>query len=79
MPNRRLGVIELNNSTKMGQGVGVQILDGESNPFSLVVEKSLGNKNGSFTISFKARYMQINSTVGPGLANATATFTVSYN
>lgn len=77
--NSSLGVIGLNKISNSAQGVGVQILNDDGTPFPLNKAKSLKSPlSGSITVPLKARYFQTGNSITPGVANATATFTVVY-
>ncbi|WP_413727670.1 fimbrial protein [Sodalis sp. RH19] len=67
------------SSPPAATGVGVQILY-NSNPVTLGAPLAVGTTTaaGFFNIPLEARYYQTESTVTPGLANSTATFTLTY-
>ncbi|NIF20384.1 fimbrial protein [Candidatus Pantoea multigeneris] len=76
------GVIALNPSTsdKVASGVGVQVLR-NSTPVTLGSALQVGTvaTSGVYTIPLAARYYQTQARVTAGQANATATFTMTYN
>ncbi|AYA40638.1 fimbrial protein [Xenorhabdus nematophila] len=78
------GIINLkigSNSNDRAEGVGVQILDGDTNTPIHIGEKihyittAIG---GLVNIPLKARYYRYSNDIKVGIANATATFTMSY-
>lgn len=78
--NSALGTIKLTQASGSATGVGVQILDTVSNPVHLN-EKFLVDtitSNGQYNINWKARYIKTSQTITPGIANATATLTLTY-
>lgn len=78
--NSALGTIRLTQVSGSATGVGVQILDTVSNPVHLN-EKFLVDtitSNGQYNINWKARYIKTSETITPGIANATATLTLTY-
>ncbi|MDF3833199.1 fimbrial protein [Cupriavidus basilensis] len=70
------------DGTSTATGVGVQLLDGSGAAFQLGRAQTFNGYNsttgGSYTIPFRARYIQTGSTVGPGRANSVMTFTMTY-
>lgn len=76
------GVLQLNDSPITADGVGIQLLknDGVS-PVEIGAEVNYGTASGAgdYNVPLYARYYQTKSSVIVGVANATATFTVSYN
>lgn len=67
------------SSSATAHGVKIQIL---SNDLPVIYEKSLdvGTQQGSglFTIPLKARYYRVAESIRPGIANSTATYTITY-
>lgn len=63
-------------------GVGVQLLDNGGSAFPLMSWQTFSGysptTSGSYSIPLKARYYQTGSTVGPGNANSSMTFTMLY-
>jgi type 1 fimbria pilin len=75
------GVLALNNVADSATGVGVQVLTrNDALPVVFGVPKfdSVVQSAGPFSISFAARYYQTGAVVTGGVANATATFTMTY-
>ncbi|NBJ36913.1 fimbrial protein [Serratia fonticola] len=76
------GTIALSSSGNgAASGVGVQILDTNNTPLPLNSEffvDTAGTPDGIYSINWSARYIQISGSVTPGMANATATVTMSY-
>lgn len=82
--NPKNGTLSLSN-TGGASGVGVQITDDDdgSTPVGLQEKRSFGglynpNKGGDVSIGWKARYIQTESNVKGGEADAQATITLSY-
>ncbi|MET3449333.1 fimbrial protein [Ralstonia sp. 1138] len=64
------------------KGVGLQILDQNSNPVALnekIVFKDYDTAGGNFNIPLKAAYHQTASDVSPGIANSSVTIVMSYD
>lgn len=81
------GVMKLDaaaeGSTAAASGVGLQIADQNEAPVALATLKASGivptaNDGANYTIPLKARYLQTESKVTGGPANATAVFTINY-
>ncbi|WP_312983523.1 fimbrial protein [Atlantibacter sp.] len=75
------GVLNLSSSGEgSAKGVGVQVLYNNA-PLQLAAPIATGTAsiNGSYTIPLKARYYQTGPKVTGGTANATATFTLTYD
>ena len=63
------------------KGVGLQLLTNAGNPLPLKTNIQFGDYNklgGNFNIPLKAAYRQTESAVGPGTANSSVTFVMSY-
>ncbi|MFQ2201928.1 fimbrial protein [Aeromonas hydrophila] len=76
------GVLKLDDSGTTAIGVGVQLLKGDGiTPVALGTQVTYGTAStaGDYNVALYARYYQTQSTISVGTANATATFTVSYN
>lgn len=74
------GVLALNNDSDSATGIGIQVLyKGNPVTFGTVIPDSLITSAGDHDIDFLARYYQIGNSVTGGPANATATFTMTYN
>jgi type 1 fimbria pilin len=73
------GVIGLSPVTNAATGVGVQILR-DSTPLTFGSSSLIGTATvaGAFKIPFTARYYQTGNSVRGGIANASATFTMTY-
>lgn len=76
------GVLALtpSSTTTVAQGVGLQLLR-NSVPVTLGAPIAVGTVTsaGAYNIPLIARYYQTATTVKPGLANSSATFTMTYN
>ncbi|MCE9909581.1 fimbrial protein [Hafnia paralvei] len=74
------GVLALNNDSDSATGIGVQVLyKGNPVTFGTVILDGLITSAGDHNIDFLARYYQTGNSVTGGPANATATFTMTYN
>ncbi len=73
------GVLNLTGGTGSATGVGIQLL---YNNVPLTLQKPINTGSadtaGTFSIPLQARYYQTGSDITPGTANATATFTITY-
>lgn len=84
--NSASGILGLTSGTDSATGVGIQMAYGSTsdNSHELVdfdVSKNYtmqSNATGSQSMPLVARYIQTDSTVTPGKANATVTFTINY-
>lgn len=77
--NAEDGVINLSDETQSAKGVGIQILRGDRPlPLSTVINTGTALATGTYNIPLKARYYQTASTITSGTANASATFTLTY-
>lgn len=74
------GVIALDSGTNTAVGVGIQILR-DNTPMVLgsISRTSATLASGNYNIDLKARYYQTMTSITPGKANGTATFTMTYN
>lgn len=74
------GVLRLNAQAGAASGLGVQVLSGGL-PVTFGVPMPIGSAtvNGPYAIDFVARYYQVDAVVESGVANATATFTMTYD
>ncbi|EAT6372280.1 type 1 fimbrial protein, partial [Salmonella enterica] len=78
------GVIKLDNNEGTATGIGIQLfmqkIDGTNGPVDLTNLIGYGKVlvNGTKEMKFQARYYQTAKTVTAGVANATATFTMTY-
>jgi len=85
--NASLGILSLNPAApggdKAATGVGVQVADSAGGPLPLATLRASGitprtDEGASYVIPLKARYIQTESSISAGPANATATFTINY-
>lgn len=75
------GVLALTESTNSATNVGVQLLDGNNNPVSLSTPFTVASfplSSSAVTVPFYARYYQTGDTITAGVANSSATYTISY-
>ena len=78
------GVIKLAQEPGVATGIGVQLLAGKNKePVVLGNAKEMGtsasgSKDSEQTIDIIARYYQTDTQITPGSANASATFTMTY-
>lgn len=77
--NAAQGVLNLNGSNGSALGVGIQLVYSNA-PLPLAIPLALGTAatDGAYNIPLQARYYQTGSNITPGLANASATFTMLY-
>ena len=69
------------NASSTAKGIAVQILDDSGKPFQLSKPMTFTGYNtsgGSVSIPLSARYYQTSSPITPGSANASLTFTMTY-
>jgi len=85
--NASLGILSLNPSAPgddpAAMGVGVQVADSAGTPLPLATLRASGittraEEGASYSIPLKARYIQTQTNITAGPANATATFTINY-
>jgi len=84
--NQGNGVLRLDpsagNRPPAASGIGVQVATMNGTPVPLATLQSSGltlsASESSYTIPLRARYLQTGASVTPGPANASATFTISY-
>lgn len=76
------GVIALSPGTTAAEGVGIQILHGDSQtPVSFTTPWQIGDyprSDAKLIVPFSARYYQTDKIIRPGQANGTMTYTISY-
>ncbi|ADO49268.1 fimbrial protein [[Enterobacter] lignolyticus] len=75
-------VLALTAGTGVAAGVGIQLLDSSQQPLSLYTASqpyTLQSGTATNNLEFAARYIQTQSTISAGPANAVSTFTVVYN
>lgn len=77
--NAANGVLNLTSGSNTATGVGVQLLYNNA-PVQLgaIIVAGTSASAGSYNIPLKARYYQTTSTITPGTANSSATFTLTY-
>ncbi|MDF7788620.1 fimbrial protein [Pantoea stewartii] len=77
--NAVLGVLNLNEGNSSASGVGIQLLY-QNAPLMLATPIYAGTttSDGTYSIPLQARYYQTGSNITPGAANASATFTMTY-
>lgn len=77
--NAAQGVLNLNESSGSASGVGIQLLRNNSPlPLSTTINTGMTTSEGANSIPLQARYYQTGSNITPGTANASATFTLTY-
>ena len=77
--NALQGVLNLTGGTGSASGVGVQLLYNNAPlPLSTPLNAGVASSEGAFSIPLQARYYQTGSNITPGTANASATFTMTY-
>lgn len=73
------GTIQLTPGSITASGIGVQLLDEQSNPLALNDRFLHGiSADEAYDIKWSARYIQTSNAVISGPANATAIFTLTY-
>jgi type 1 fimbria pilin len=80
-PSNSPGVLQITQGAQSAKGVGIQVLDPADQPVVYGNNISAGSSpSGPSTLQvpFTARYYQTGSTITPGEANGTATFTIQY-
>jgi type 1 fimbria pilin len=71
--------LNLSADTSAAKGVALQLLyNDQPLPLSSRVKWQTTAADGNYAIPLKARYLQTDASVTPGVANAAATFTVTY-
>lgn len=76
------GVLKLDDNVGAASGVGIQLLKSDGvTPVTLGSEIGYGTAAmaGEYNISFYAGYYRTQSEISAGVANSTATFTITYN
>ncbi|MBC6559017.1 fimbrial protein [Citrobacter braakii] len=77
--NATQGVLNLAGGADSATGVGIQLLyNNASLPLSTVISTGTAASEGAYSIPLQARYYQTGSDITPGVANASATFTLVY-
>lgn len=76
------GVLKLDDNVGAASGVGVQLLKSDGvTPVTLGSEIGYGTSSmaGEYNVSFYAGYYRTQNEISAGVANSTATFTITYN
>ena len=77
--NATQGVLNLAGGADSATGVGIQLLYNNAPlPLSTVISTGTAASEGTYSIPLQARYYQTGSDITPGVANASATFTLVY-
>ncbi|MGE9553592.1 fimbrial protein [Erwinia amylovora] len=77
--NASQGVLNLTGGTGSASGVGIQLLyQNAPLPLSSPVNTGTATSEGTYNIPLQARYYQTGSSITAGTANASATFTLTY-
>ena len=77
--NAAQGVLNLTSVTGSASGIGVQLLyDNKPLPLSTTIETGETSSTGVYNIPLKARYYQTDNNISAGIANSSATFTLTY-
>ncbi len=70
------------DANALATGVGVQLLNGAGSPFALSTDTTFSGYSsgtgGTYAIPLQARYYQTGTSVGPGPASTSMTFTMTY-
>lgn len=80
-PGANSSLMELDSSTSIASGVGIQLLHQDTSPLPLETKITLtssGLAYPNYDLQLKARYYQISNSVVPGTANASATVTITH-
>ncbi|CAJ0865335.1 hypothetical protein R20233_01220 [Ralstonia sp. LMG 32965] len=73
------GLLNLSADASAAKGIALQVLyDDQPLTLGSRVKWQTTSADGNYAIPLKARYLQTDASVTPGVANAAATFTVSY-
>jgi type 1 fimbria pilin len=73
------GVNSVLGSTGTSSGVGIQVLDATHTAITLnEIHEAIDSTTGDMTIYFYAQYYRLAATIKPGLVNAAAIYTMSY-
>lgn len=78
LPDSHAGVVAPTAGAGYAQGVGVQILDGNSNPMVFETQAVVTPPNATASIPYFAQYFQTAPTVSGGNVKATVTFDIFY-
>ena len=73
------GMLKLSSTPSSATGVAIQLLHNDK-PVTLAkrFKWKIADADGDYTIPLKARYVQTSKSITPGVANGSATFTVTY-
>ncbi|AZC22613.1 fimbrial protein [Pseudomonas sessilinigenes] len=78
-PNGRDGVILLDESQASAKGVGIQISDAQQIPIRFGQDILVGSSTvNTYELNYTAKYIQTLSSISPGEAKGTASFTIEY-
>ncbi|QIH06202.1 MULTISPECIES: fimbrial protein [unclassified Pseudomonas] len=78
-PNGRDGVILLDVSQASAKGVGIQISDAQQIPIRFGQDILVGSSTvNTYELNYTAKYIQTLSSISPGEAKGTASFTIEY-
>ncbi|UMZ12995.1 type 1 fimbrial protein [Pseudomonas sp. MPFS] len=78
-PNGRDGVILLDDSQASAKGVGIQISDAQQIPIRFGQDILVGSSTvNTYELNYTAKYIQTLSSISPGEAKGTASFTIEY-
>lgn len=73
------GVLNLSGGAGSASGVGIQLLhNNKPLPLSTIINIGTASNTGNYNIPLKARYYQTSNVITPGVANSSATFTLTY-
>lgn len=77
--NPTQGILNISKVTGSASGIGVQVLfDNKPISLSTAIYTGEASSNGAYNIPLKARYYQTHKDIKAGIANASATFTLTY-
>ena len=77
--NAAQGILNLSSITGSASGIGVQLLyDNKPLPLSTTIDTGETYSTGVFNIPLKTRYYQTDNIISAGIANSSATFTLTY-
>ena len=73
------GMLKLDEATNPAKGVAIQLLyDDQPVELAKSFKWQTASEDGTYAIPLKARYVQTDSSITPGAANGSATFTLTY-
>ncbi|UHM93640.1 fimbrial protein [Rahnella victoriana] len=78
--SQNTGVIKLSSDADSASGIGIQLIDGKGQVLKLNenIYVGMAASEGDFEFNWTASYIQTQSVVTPGNANASATITLTY-